>query len=794
MLAKYPGFTVVAVLTLALGIGANTAIFCVVRAVLLKSLPYPEPDSLVSIREFQRHTGDSSVSWMNFLDWRRQNESFELIAVSRQDHYVLTGAGEPALLRGAAVSAEFFTLLGAKPLVGRTFDAEDDTPAAPPATVLSYAFWRTRFGADSAIVGKNVVLDDRNYAVVGVLPPDFKFFQQQIDLYVPIGLRSNAPSYLNRGNHQGLTALARLRPGVTLSAAQAEFKTITNRLEQQYPETNSGWGVAITPLYESRVSAIRPALLILLGAVAWVLLIACVNVAGLFLARASTRQKEFAVRAAIGAARARIVRQLLTESILLSLLGGLLGLIIAVWSIGPLLHFAPRDIPRLAETKIDSGVFLFTFIAALLTGILFGLAPALQASRTDVNPSIRKSGRGSTHGGFRDRLRAGLLISEVPLAVVLVIASGLMIRSMLKAFAVNPGFRPDHLLALDVNLPYTKYKTDRLRTAFLSQAIDHIRNIPGVESASAVFCPPLVGECWDSEFITDDRPVPPQAELPNAVFNVANSHYFETIQTPLLAGRSFTPADADTSTPVILINETMARRWWPHQNPIGKRIKQGLHSDNTPFREIVGIVSDLRQAGPDQKQLPEAFEPAAQVPLTNMTILVRTKGEPMSMAGPVTDAIHLSDKDQPVSSIKPMTDYLSVSLARRKFSTLLLGLFGGLALLLAAVGIYGVLAYTVAQRTHEIGIRVALGAQRADLFALVLKFGLSLSLAGIAIGLLASFALTRLLQSMLFGVSNVDLPTFVGVSLLLCLVAVAACYIPARRAMRVAPMVALRYQ
>ena len=794
MLAKSPGFTVVAVLTIALGIGANTAIFSVVRAVLLKSLPYPEPEQLVSIREVQSHSGDMSVSWMNFLDWREQSQSFERLAVTRADRFILTGAGEPTQLRAGRVSAAFFPLLGAKPIVGRTFSEVEDAPSAAPATVLSYALWRTRFGADPTIVGKGVMLDGEAYNIVGVLRPDFKFFQLKIDLYTPIGLRAKLPSYLNRGNHQGLTALARLRPGVPVSAARLELDTIMKRLEQQYPETNSGEGAIITPLYESRVSGIRPALLLLLGAVACVLLIACVNMANLLLARAAARQREFAIRASIGAGRGRIVRQLLTESLLLSLLGGILGLLIAVWAIGPLLRIAPQDIPRLADTEVDREVFAFTLAVIFLTGTLFGLAPAFQASRADVNTSLRESGRSATPGRHRQRLRAVLLISEVSLAVVLVIGSGLLIRSLLKAMAVNPGFRADHVLALDVNLPLAKYKEKPTWVTFMNQAVERVRNLPGVESASAVMCPPLGGECWDSVFVFDDRPVPPQAELPSAVFNIAEPHYFETIHTPVLAGRGFTDADTQKSAPVVLINETMAKRWWPNGNPIGKRIKQGWPKDDVPFREIVGIVSDIHQEGTDQPELPEVFAPAAQYPFNTMTILARTKPLPMSLATAAVSAIQSLDSDQPVYNVKPLAAYFSESLASRKFSTLLLALFGGLALLLAAVGIYGVMAYTVSLRTHEMGIRMALGAQRGDVFGLIVGFGARLALAGIAIGLAGSLALARLMQSQLFGVSSLDPATFVAVAVLLCCVAVVACCIPARRAMRVDPIVALRYE
>jgi len=794
MLRKSPGFTAVAVLTLGLGIGANTAIFSVVRTVLLKSLPYPDPDRLMVLREHQVRSGQMAVSWMDFLDWRQQSTAFEDMAVYCTDHFVLTGSGEPDQIRAARVSASFFPILGARPLVGRTFNPREDAPGAAPTAVLSYALWRARLGGDSTAVGKSVILDGTAYTIVGVLGPDFRYFQQRVDLYIPAALKGASGPWLSRGNHPGLSVVARLRPGASLGSARAEMDTITKQLEAQYPVSNTGISAEVTPLYESQYSDIRPALLILLAAVGCVLMIACANVANLSLARAVGRQKEFAIRAAIGAGGSRIIRQLLTESVVLSLMGGFLGLLIAGWTIGPLLHIAPQDIPRLAETQIDRSVFIFNFAAALLTGILFGLAPAFQASRADANAALRKSGRGATPGRSHHGLRAGLLISEVALAVVLVIGSGLLIRSLLEAAGVNPGFRAEKVLALDVNLPGSKYSTNPQQSAFLTQTMDRVRNLPGVESASAVYCPPLVGDCWDSVFIFNDRSVPPQAELPASFFNIAEPQYFATMQVPLLAGRNFTQADDEKSSLVVLINQTAARLWWPHESPLGKRIKQGFPQDKTPFREIVGVVGDIRQDGLDQTQHPEIFEPLAQAPSQNLTLVVRTTTAPMNMRAAVEEAIRAVDKEQPLSAVEPMTQYISESLARRKFSTLLLGLFGGLALLLAAVGIYGVMAYTVTQRRHELGIRMALGAQGNDLFGLVVGSGLRLALAGIAIGLVASLALTRLLRSLLFGVSGMDPATFAAVSILLCIVALAACYIPARRAMRVDPMVALRYE
>jgi putative ABC transport system permease protein len=794
MLVKSPGFTMVAVLTLALGIGANTTIFSVVDAVLLKRLPYPDPSRLMVLNEATLNEGDESVSWPDFLDWRAQNSSFEDMAGARQDHSILTGAGTPDQVTTGWVSASLFPLLGARTVMGRTFGTSEDTANTSPTVVLSYLYWRSHFRGDAGILGKTMTLDGKSATVVGVLAPDFKFFSHQTDLYMPIGLKGSDPDWVNRGNHPGLRVLARLKPGISREAALADMDTVTARLDAQYPVTNSGQRTTMMSLYESRFGPVRESLWILLAAVGFVLLIACANVANLLLARAATRRKEFAIRTAIGAGRARLVRQLLTESVLLSITGGALGLAIATWSIGFLINLAPQNIPRLSDTRIDAGVFAFTFGVALLTGILFGLAPALQTSRIDLAEGLNESGRGTTAGRSRQKLRTGLLISEVALAAVTVIGSGLLVRSLIKALDVNPGFRADHVLALDVSLPEFKYKTDAQRTAFFTQTLDRVRALPDVQAASDVFCPPLSGTCWGSIFIFDDRPVPPQSELPHATFNIAHYDYFRSMQIPLVAGRLFTPADTDGKHPVILINETMAKLWWAGQNPLGKRIKQGFPQDKTPFREIVGVVGDLKQDGPDQPENPEVFEPQGESAPWTATLVVRTAADPASLAASVEGAIHAVDPDQPVSHVQPMAQYLDESLASRKFSATLLSLFGALAMALAAIGIYGVMAYSVTQRTHEIGIRMALGASPLNVLKMIVRAGLGPSIAGIGIGLIGSLVFSRWMKSLLFGVSPADPVTLLGVSVLLVGVVLLACYVPARRATHVDPLVALRHE
>ena len=794
-LRKNPGFTVVAVLTLALGIGANTAIFSVVHAVLLKSLPYPDPDRLMILSEYSARNGSESVSWMDYLDWRQQNHSFEEMAAYNMSDFNFTGVDKPEVVRGGRVTSSFFSLVGAHTVLGRTFTPEEDQAGAKRTAVLTYTFWRQRLGGDPTVLGKSLTLEGEPYTVIGVLGPTFQYFSRHIDLCVPAGLWATPETYwLQRGNHEDLTVLARLRPGSSIQRAQSDMNMIMARLEKEYPASNEGQRANVTPLYRALFGDTRPVLFTLLGGVVCVLLIACANVANLSIARGAGRQKEFAVRAAIGAGRPRIIFQLLTESVLLSLAGGLLGLFLARWSIGSLLRLAPADIPRLSGTRIDAVVFLFSFGVALLTGVVSGLAPAFRASRVDVRIALRETDHSTTAGRRSQRLRTGLLICEVAVAVVLVIASGLLTRSLLKVLAVNPGFRADHLLAVDINLPHLKYKTDPQQLTFLNDVLERTRRLPGVQSASAVLCPPLVGTCWDSVFFFDDRPVPATAELPRAVFNIADLQYFQVVGVPLLQGRQFTTADTKQSPLVVVINETAARRWFPHASPLGKRINQGFATDKKAFREIVGVVGDLRQDGPDQEQWPEVFEPETQNTMPSFTLMVRTVADPMAMAGKVESVIYSVDPDQPAYHVKAMTQYLAESLARRKFLTLLLILFSALALVLAAVGIYGVISYTVAQRTHEIGIRMALGAERSSVARMVLRQGASLALTGAGIGMVTSLATAWCLASLLYGIAPYDPVVFFVAPVALLGVALLGSYLPARRAMRTDPMVALRYE
>jgi len=794
MLRKSPGFTAVAVVTLALGMGATTAIFSVVRAVLLKSLPYPNPEQLMVLDENQQASGRMSVGWPNFLDWQAQSRSFEALAAYRDIDRSLTGVGQPVQLHVAEVSAPFFPILRVTPVVGRVFSDAEDKPAASPTVVLSYGFWRNKLGGDSSVLGRTLTLSGESFTVIGVLPPDFNYFRQHIDLYLPIGLEGARTAWLNRENHPGLLVVGRLKSGVSREAAQTEMDTIMRRLEQQYPASNSGEHASVTSLFEGQVSEWRTTFYTLLAAVACVLLIACANVANLLLARTAARKKEFAVRAAVGAGVWRIARQMLSESTLLACLGGALGLLLAPLVLAPMLRLAPQNIPRLSDTTVDHNVAIFSLLVSVLTGILFGSVPALSSAHTDPNAALKDSAATTTVGRSRQRFRSGLLVAEVALAFMLVVVCGLLARSLANAQRVDPGFNADHVLALDVSVPATQYRTGEQRYQFFAQTLQRIRALPGVKSASAVMCGPLVGTCWNSVYLVSDRPVPKQNEIPMSVFNVADPAYFRVMSVPLLAGRWFAETDNAKAPPVILINQTLADTWWPHESPLGKRIKQGFPQDTDPYREIIGVVGDIKQDGPDAPQLPEVFEPMAQTPYQGMTFVVRTEGDPLSMAPTVESCIHSVDRNLPLSAVQPMTRYLSESLARRRFLTLLPEIFGGLAVFLAALGIYGVMAYTVAQRRHEIGIRMALGASRQSVLTLIVSQGMRLGLLGVAIGLGGALVLTRWMASLLFGVSSKDPATFVCVSLLLCVVALTACYVPARRAARVEPMVALRYE
>ena len=790
-LGRSPGFAAVAVATLALGIGANTAIFSVVHAVLLRPLPYPEAHRLVVVTERRLRLGEQSVSWMNFLDWRAGSRALAAQAAYGTDGVAFAGTGEPSVLRSGEVTAPFFSILGVQPALGRAFTEADDRPGAAPVALLSAALWRSRFGSDPSVVGRAIRLDGVPHVVVGVLPESFRFFPQPVDLYRPLGRHGAEPGWLERGNHQGLRVLARLAPGSTLPAARAELDTIMARLETQYPRTNSGQRTMVVPLFESGVAESRTTLWTLFAAVAFVLLLACANVAHLLLARATARQRELAIRAAIGASRARVVRQLLTESVLLALLGGGLGLLLAVWATPPLLAAAPEDIPRLAEAGVDGTVLLFSFAASVATGILFGLAPALAAFRTDPQSALKDGIFGATASARGRRQRAALFVAEVALAFLVVVASGLLLRSLARVRAVDPGFSSDGVLAMNVSRPAAETEADS--QVFFTGALARLRALPGVRSASAVLCPPLMGPCWGSVYMVSDRPAPPQADLPSATINVADPDFFRTLSIPLMAGRLFGPQDTADSPPVIVVNETLAKLWWPRGDAVGKRIKRGFPQDEgAPFREIVGIVADVRQEGLDLPPRPELYMPFAQQPNQSMTIVLAASNDPMSLAKPAAAAVHAIDPDQPVSRVEPLERYFGESLARRHFTTLLLALFGALALTLAAVGITGVVACGVGERRREIGIRTALGAKPSDVLRLVIDHALRLAAAGIVLGGAAALGLTRFVSSLLYGVKPFDPLTFGGVAALLTVVVLAACAWPARRALRVSPTTALR--
>jgi len=793
MLAKSPGFTLVAVLALALGIGANTAIFSVVNAVLLRPLPYQDPDQLVFISEHTEQVPDMSVSYLNFLDWQRQNQVFSSIAAFQGQNFNLTGVDRPERLSGWNVSQSFFATLGVKPFLGRDFLFDEDQPGGRPVVVVTYGFWQRRFGGDPGLVGKPLTLNGRSYTVAGILPASFKFAEVSgaADVYASLGL--NAGQMKNRGNHPGIYVVARRKPGVSLEQARAQMLTIAQRLAQQYPSTNTGNSVVVVSMREELVEDVRAALLVLLGAVGLVLLIACVNVANLLLARAASREKEIAIRMALGARRLRILRQLLTESILLAAAGGGLGLLLGSWGIAGLTTLIPGDFRDVVTVSIDRWVLGFTLGVSLLTGLVFGLMPALRASRSDVNDSLKEGGRTSA-GASHQRFRSVLVASEVALALLLLASAGLMLRSISRLLAVDPGFNTDNVLTLRVALPEAKYTKDAQVVAFYKQVLERVRALPGVTSASVARPLPLTDDGWQTDFYPEGRPIPPPGQIPNSDFHMIDPDYLRVMGIPLIKGRAFTEADDDKALPVVLINATMAQRYWPGEDPIGKRIHLDGRNMAGYWATVVGIVGDTKQYGLERKSKTEFYLPYLQRSVPSMELVVRTATDPLGLVNAVRSSVEAVDPDQPVYAVRTMGQYLAESVASRRTTMLLLGVFAGLALILAAVGIYGVMAYSVAQRTHEIGVRMALGAERGDVLKLVVRSGLKLALAGVAVGLVASVGLTRLMSSLLFGVRPTDPLTLGGVALLLTAVALLASYIPARRATRVDPTVALRYE
>ncbi|MFP5260563.1 MAG: ABC transporter permease [Blastocatellia bacterium] len=787
-LLKSRAFTAVALLALALGIGANTAIFTVVNAVLLRPLPYREPDRIMTVLYERR----IPVAPADFLDWKEQNQVFENIAAAQYWQPSLTGNDRPEQLWALHLTADMFTLLGVKPALGRAFLPGEDQPGDHHVVVLSHRLWQRRFGGDAAIVGQTVTLDGESYTVIGVMPEGFRFapfWATRAELWAPLNLAPRAAD--RRGS--SLRVFARLKPGVTRERAQAEMSAINQRIEQQYPDSKKGLRLSVDPLHEVVVGNVRPALFILLGAVGFVLLIACANVANLLMARAASRQKEVAIRTALGATRARVIRQLLTESVILSLAGGLFGLLLAKWGVRALVAISPDNLPRVESIGLDVPVLCFTLATSVLTGLVFGLAPALHASRLGLNESLKEGGRGSTEGMRRSRVRRLLVVAEVALALVLLIGGGLMIRSFARIQSIDPGFNPRNVLTFVVSLAGSQHSTARQRLAFFDQLLERIKALPSVQSAGAINHLPLAGDVWQIGYTVEGQPAPPPEERRGAVYRIARPGYFQTMGATILSGRDFTDRDTKEAPGVVIVNESFARRHWPGGNALGKRI---TITDGDPNqREVVGVVKDLRQSDWTADPIEEMYLPHLQSAEPRyMTLVVRSASDPAGLVAAVQNEVWAIDKDLPVSQVMSMEQAISGSVGQQRFNMTLLGIFAGLAVTLAAIGIYGVMSYSVTQRRHEIGIRMALGASQGDVLRMVIKQGMTLAAVGAIVGLAGAFFLTRLMSSLLYGVSPTDPLTFFAIPLILAGVALGACFVPARRATRVDPMVALRYE
>jgi putative ABC transport system permease protein len=789
VLIKKPGFTAIAVLTLALGIGANSAIFTVVNAVLLRSLPYEDGDRLVWIWGTQPQLEKAPVAPANFLDIKEQNEVFDYVAAFRGQSGALTGQYEPERIRVAAVSADFFSLLKVMPILGRVFNNQDEQAGNNQVIVLSHALWQRRFGSNPGILDQKLTLNDRPYTVIGVTPAGFQY-PTYADLWVPLVF--DAKEKTVRDTHS-LSAIGRLKPGVAIEQGQANIGLIAGTLEQNYPRTNTGIGMRLVPLKEQITGSIQTQLLIIFAAVGFVLLIACANVANLVLARAASRQKEMAIRTALGAASSRLARLLLTESVVLAVAGGALGLLLAYWGTQLLVSASPIHIPRVKEITLDLRVLGFTLLLSFLTGILFGITPALQARRTDLNETLKEGGRSSSQGLGGYRMRKIFVVSQMALALVLLISAGLMIKSFLKLQQVDLGFNERNLMTMQVTLPRSKYNDGQTRAAFFQKAVDRIKALPGVEGAGAITNLPLSGANDSTSFIIDGREPSPDGKAPLTEYRSITPDYFRAMGIGLVRGRFFDETDQPNTVKVAIINESLAHKFFGDQDPIGQRI--GL-SGPPDWREIVGVVRDVRHYGPDNEPKPETYVPynqnqASYLQYGSMALVVRGENSSNLVSG-VRGEILAVDSSQPIYNAKTMEQVVADSVAQRRLDTLLLALLAGVALLLAAVGTYSVMAYTVAQRTHELGVRMALGAQPRDVIKLVLGQALSLALVGVAIGLGAAFGLMRFVSGLLYGVSLADPFIYIGLALLLGAVAILASYFPARRATRVDPLSALR--
>jgi len=799
LLLKNPGFTAIAVLTLALGIGANTALFSVVNGVLLNPLPYPDPERLVAVYSNSDSSGMGSISYPNFVDWQRDNHSFSALGAFRTEEYNLTGIGEPERLHGHMVSADFLTALGINPILGRNILGEEDQAGGAPVVVLGDGFWKRKFGLSPDVLGKSLTLNGKQYTVVGVATSMIAGLSPT-DVYLPIGQWTD-PTFRDRHISMGTTAIGRLKPGVTFEQAKADMDSLANNLAAAYPDSNKGSGIAIVPLKTDVVGSVRGILLVLLGAVSFVLLIACANVANLLLARSTGRSREFAIRSALGASPGRVIRQLLTESVLLGIAGGGIGLLLAKWGTRAILTALPETLPRTEEIGIDGHVLFFTLGISVLTGIVFGLVPALKTMRPDMHETLKEGGRGSS--GARHRTQSVFVVVEMAMAVVLLIGAGLMIRSLAALWSIDPGFDPRNALAFSISSTSGPNPTaGQLRTKY-RETIRGLENVPGVEEVSLIEGTlPMSG---DSElpFWVEGRPKPAtEQEMPFAMFAMVSTHYQQVMRIPVERGRGFTERDDEHAPAVILIDATFARAFFPKEDPIGKRLNLGLMDLQA---EIVGVVGHVESWGLGSRehenlqaqiylsvwQVPDKFWPLLA---NGGGYVARTAGTPLGVVSGIREAAERIDSSAVVYEVRPMQDIVARSIATQRLAMMLLSVFSALALVLSAIGIYGVISYLAGQRTKEIGVRMAMGATSADVLRLVLGEGMRITLIGVGIGLVSALGLTRLITKMIYGVGATDPITFAGVGILLTSVALLACYIPARRAMRVDPIVALRYE
>lgn len=796
-LLKRPGFTVIALITLALGIGANTAIFSVVNAVLLRPLPYQKPEELVIVWEDATFAGfpHNTPAPANYVDWKTQNQSFADMAASNETSFNLTGDGEPERVSAYAVSANFFPLLGVQPLLGRSFTPDEDRPGGTKAVVLSYGLWQSRYGGDRNILNREILLDGEKHAVVGVMPASFQFFAKDVRVWVPMALTQE--DWANRGGHY-LVVVARLKPGVSVTQAQADMNAVMRRISTDHPEeTMEGkMGVVVMPVRDEFVGDARGSLIVLLVAVAFVLLIACANVAGLLLARAVGRRKEIALRLALGAGRPRVIRQLLTESLLLAVAAGVLGSLLAYASFTFLQGLVPEQMELATSLKLDVRILVFTIAVSIITGIIFGLVPALQSANFDLNDALKQSSGRVTSTG---RLRSAMIVFEVALSIVLLVGAGLLIQTLFQLFRQYSVLEPEKILTMRTILPFEKYKEPQRRDNYYQQVLQRVEHLPGVVAAGYSTSIPLAWKGGTSGFYPEGLATPIPGMAYDANHREVSANYLKTMNIPLRQGRYFESSDNAQSLPVAIINETMARQYWPGENALGRRFKVGDPEEpGKQWKEIVGIVADIRQMEIDEPVKAEMYIPYQQITdwpgYIPRDLAIRTSGDTSSLAGAVRQIIREVDPDQPVSNVATMAEVLGTEAGQRRMGMIMLVGFASLALLLASLGIYGVLAYFVTQHTNEIGVRQALGATPRNILLLVLKKGMGLTFVGVAIGLIASFALTRLMSSLLFGVTAADPLTFATVPLVLVMVALLACYIPARRATKVDPLVALRYE